>query len=354
SPLPPLHQQDIFVSETLRYHTFRIPSLLVTRSGVLLAFCEGRVGGMSDTGEIHMCMRRSPDLGETWEPMRVIARDGANTMGNPCPVQDRDTGDIWMLMTHNLGEDRETQIVERTSKGTRTAWVMKSGDDGATWTTPRDITAGVKAPDWTWYATGPGVGIQLASGRLLIPCDHMVAVSKVAGAHAVFSDDHGRTWRRGAAIQPGVNECQAVELKDGSVMMNMRNHRGAERTVYTRAVAISRDGGETWGPVSFAPELVEPRCQASICRWTPGPGGLLFANPASATRDHMTVKMSRDEGKTWPVARALHEGPAAYSCLAALPDGRAACLYEAWDGERRYARITLARFTQAWMEGGDA
>jgi sialidase-1 len=216
-------QVDVFVAGGDGYHTLRIPSLLATPSGTVLAFCEGRKHGRGDSGDIDLVMRRSTDGGATWGPLRVVADGGPDTLGNPCPVADRETGTIWMLLTRNPGADTERQILAGTAKGTRTAWAMKSVDDGRTWSEPAEITAGVKAADWTWYATGPGVGIQLAGGRLLVPCDHYLAGSRAAGSHVIDSDDHGASWRRGGAIAGGVNECQVAELGDGTLLLNMRD-----------------------------------------------------------------------------------------------------------------------------------
>src|SRR5579885_941079 len=158
-------QKPVFVAGKDGYHTYRIPSLLVTKKGTLLAFCEGRKSSSSDSGDIDLLLRRSFDGGKTWGKTQVVWDDGANTCGNPCPVLDARTGTVWLLLTHNLGSDTEAQIVSRTGKGTRTVWVTRSDDDGATWARPVEITRAVKRPDWTWYATGPGVGIQTKSGR---------------------------------------------------------------------------------------------------------------------------------------------------------------------------------------------
>src|SRR5262245_58292726 len=163
-------QSAVFVSGQAGFHTYRIPSLLVSAKGTLLAFCEGRKTGRADTGDIDLVLRRSCDGGKTWQPTQIVWDDGDNTCGNPCPVVERSTGTIWLLMTHNLGRDTEAQILERKSVGSRTVWVCKSTDDGATWSRPSEITRDVKKPDWTWYATGPGVGIQTRGGRLVIPC----------------------------------------------------------------------------------------------------------------------------------------------------------------------------------------
>lgn len=351
SPAPPgLVQTPIFVRGQGGYHTYRIPSLVVTPKGTVLAFCEGRKHGTSDTGDIDLLVRRSTDQGEHFGPPVVVWDDGPNTCGNPCPVVDQHTGTIWLLLTHNLGEDHEPQIINRTSKGTRTVWLSHSNDDGVTWSPPREITRSTKRPEWTWYATGPGAGIQLCygphRGRLIVPCDHIEAETRHYYSHVIYSDDHGRTWQLGGRTpQAGVNECEVAELTGGRLLLNMRNY---DRSRPLRRISISEDGGATWGPVRFDPVLVEPICQASLRRYSwpedGKPGILLFSNPASpARRENLTVRLSLDEGKTWPQAWTLHAGPSAYSCLAVLADGRVACLYEAGKSSP-YENIVLARF----------
>lgn len=341
-----LTQTEVFVSGSEGYHTFRIPAIIATKKGTLLAFCEGRKSGRSDSGNIDTLLKRSTDNGKTWGPLQVVWDDGANTAGNPCPVVDRETGAVWLLLTRNLGEDTEAEIKDRTAKGTREVWVSKSMDDGVTWSAPADITATTKAPDWTWYATGPGVGIQLKSGRMLIPCDHNVAGTKLRRSHVIYSDDHGATWKRGGVLGDHTNECQAAERRDGSVIINMRSYHGKNR----RAIATSSDGGDTWSETTLDEALIEPVCQASLIAIPPRSNTLLFANPASTKRENMTVRLSRDGGKSWPVSRVLHPGPAAYSCLVALPGKQIGCLYERGEANP-YERITFARFTRDWLSG---
>ncbi|MGC8642239.1 MAG: exo-alpha-sialidase [Isosphaeraceae bacterium] len=338
-----VEQSPIFVSGAGGYHTYRIPSLIVTRNGTLLAFCEGRKHSSSDSGDIDLLLRRSVDGGKTWGKTQVVWDDGPNTCGNPCPVFDATTNTIWLLLTHNLGTDTEGAIVNGTSKKTRTVWVTKSQDEGETWSPPAEITATTKRPEWTWYATGPGIGIQLRGGRLVVPCDNVVAGSKIQQSNVILSDDGGKTWRIGGVVGPHCDECQVVELADGRVMLNIRGYRGNHR----RLVAISTDGGETFSaPVEDA-SLVEPVCQASILGIS-RTNDILFSNPASTQRERLTVRMSADGGKTWPHARVLHEGPSAYSCLAQLKDGTLACLYE--QGRKNaYETITLARFSRDWL-----
>jgi sialidase-1 len=337
-PLSP--PADVFVSGQDGYNTYRIPALLVTPKGTLLAFAEGRKSGKSDTGHIDLVMKRSTDNGRTWSAMQVVASDPPNTIGNPCPVVDRDTGTIWLPLTRNLGQDSERDINAGKSKGTRTVLLSSSGDDGLTWTKPVDITASAKLPNWTWYATGPGVGIQLKTGRLLIPCDHRVLGSTVYRSHVIFSDDHGKTWTLGGVVGDDVNECQAVELADGSIMINMRAYR---RNTRCRAVSISKDGGLSWSAITDDFTLIEPVCQGSLVRFAGDAtrkASVLFSNPASQQkREKMTLRISHDEGKTWPVAKLIYTGSSAYSCLAVLPDVSVGCLYE----RDNYGKITFVR-----------
>ena len=350
-----VRKMKLFVSGRGGYHTYRIPAAARTPKGTVFAFCEGRKGGRSDAGNIDILLKRSADNGETFSAQQVVWDDGANTCGNPCPVVDSETGTVWLLMTWNLGADNERQIIDRKSKSTRRVFVTHSTDEGKTWVKPVDITSAVKKPAWTWYATGPGAGIQIARGphrgRLVIPCDHIEAGTKKYYSHAIFSDDHGRSWQIGGSTPSDkVNECQVVELTDGRLMLNMRNYDRAQRK---RQVAFSADGGGTWMGQRYDETLIEPICQASIRRacWPKGDGDkrgadkgvILFSNPASKTgRMNMTVRLSYDDGLTWPISKSLHAGPAAYSDLVILSPSQAACLYEA-GSKHPYESIVFAR-----------
>jgi sialidase-1 len=341
---------DVFVAGEGAYHTYRIPSAIVTKRGTLLAFAEGRRSGAGDAGDIDQLLRRSQDGGRSWTPVQVIGDNGPNTFGNPCAVVDARTGTIWLLTTQNRGTDREKDIIAGTSEGTRTVWAMHSDDDGGTWSAAVEITRSVKAPDWTWYATGPGIGIQTSSGRLVIPANHAEGRTGVHRSHLIFSDDGGRSWTLGASADAGTNESQVVELADGRLLLNMRNHPPKPENF--RMVARSDDGGRTLSTAVPDRALVEPPAQASLIRYTSekaeGRNRLLFANPASTARERMTVRVSYDEGVTWPVSRVIHDGPAAYSSLAVLPDRSIGLLFER--GERSpYERITLARITLEWL-----
>ena len=343
-------QETLYTSGEGSYHTYRIPALAVTGRGTLLAFAEGRKHGRGDAGEIDLILRRSFDNGRTWSPIQVVVTEAGMTCGNPCPVVERETGAIWLPFCKNLADGGETLICE--GKAPRTVWITHSVDDGQSWSEPRDITASVKDPQWTWYATGPCHGIQLDSGRLVVPCDHIVGLHLDRSrdpyhSHVIYSDDRGETWQLGGNVEAGTNECAVAQLQDGSLYINCRNYVSGTR----RAVARSHDQGQTFALMEWDATLIEPVCQGSL-EALPG-GQLLFANPASTRRERMTVRLSSDGGRTWPTARTLHPGPSAYSDLAALPNGDVCCLYESGENQP-YESLTLARFNPVWLtEGSD-
>ncbi len=325
----------LYASSSEGYNTFRIPAIVTSKNGTLLAFAEGRKNSSSDTGNIDLVLKRSTDNGKTWSALSVIWDDGDNVCGNPAPVVDYTTGTIYLLSTWNLGSDHESQIINQSSKDSRRIFILQSTDNGQTWSSPLEITKSVKLANWTWYATGPCHGIQLTkgknSGRLLIPCDHIEAVSEKYFSHVIFSDDHGKTWQTGGTTpQDQVNECSVAELSDGKLMLNMRNY---DRNQKTRKISTSNDGGITWGNIYSDKSLPEPICQGSLLGYyirKTGNGRLLFINPADENkRQNMTLRMSSDDGLTWEKSRVLFAGPSAYADLTQLSNGNIGCLYEA-------------------------
>jgi len=336
-----LEQRALFLSGQEGYHTYRIPAMVTTIQGTILAFCEGRKHGRGDAGKIDIMLRRSFDGGATWEQMQLLVADGDMTCGNPCPVVDRSTGTIWLPFTKNPGDVGENLVIE--GKGTRRVWLTHSQDDGLTWAKPVEITREVKKPSWTWYATGPGHGIQLTSGRLVVPCYH---------SHVIYSDDHGASWHMGGIVDEGTNECAVVETDEVGLYINCRNYRQGKR----RAYAWSRDQGATFINFGRDDSLPEPICQASLVRFTSarnqGRNRVLFANPASTQRERMTVRLSYDECRTWPVAKVLYAGHSAYSDLTVAPDMTICCLYER-GVEHPYESLTLARFNLEWLTDGE-
>ncbi len=315
------------------YSCFRIPAMITTNKGTLLAFAEARRKDCGDAGDIDLVVKRSADGGKTWGAMETVWDDDANTCGNPAPVVDRRNGKIVLLATWNLGTDHEKDIIDGSSSDSRRVFVLSSVDDGSTWSAPREITKDVKKGDWTWYATGPVNGIQLRKGkhkgRLVIPCDHIEAGTKKYYSHVVYSDDGGDTWLLGGTTpQDLVNECTVAELPNGNLMLNMRNYSPTRN----RQVSISKDAGKSWSNIKGDTTLIEPVCQGSLL-WYDFPGKksfLAFSNPASAkSREAMTVRISYDRGKTWGLKKLLYAGPSAYSNLVVMPNGNLACLYEA-------------------------
>jgi sialidase-1 len=323
----------LFESGTEGYACFRIPAMVSTTNGTLLAFAEGRKNGCSDTGDIDLVLKRSEDQGQSWSKLVVLWDDGNNVCGNPAPVVDEETGEIFLLSTWNHGKDREAEIISGTSRDSRRIFVMQSEDDGISWSEAREISADVKKEDWTWYATGPCHGIQLQGkknrGRLLIPCDHIEAGTKAYYSHVIYSDDHGKSWKLGGSTpQDQVNECTVAELPDGRLILNMRNY---DRTQKSRKISFSEDGGESWSKIKSDPELIEPICQASMLMvaWQ-NKSTLYFLNPAHEDqRQNITLRSSGNGGESWQSARVLYPGPSAYSDLCLVSNGRLACLYEA-------------------------
>ncbi len=327
--------QYLFESGTEAYATFRIPAIIISNQGTILAFAEGRKKGSSDTGDIDIVLKRSKDTGKTWSALEVVWDQGENVCGNPAPVVDKNSGTIYVLLTWNLGTDRESQIIDQTSEDTRRIFVIHSTDDGESWSEPEEITNSVKKENWTWYATGPCHGIQLEKGenkgRLVIPCDHIEAETKKYYSHTIYSDDFGKTWKLGGSTpQDQVNECAVAELSDGRLMLNMRNYDRSEKS---RKISVSEDGGLSWSNIYSDKTLIEPICQAGLSRYSfadQGRSRLLFSNPANKNkRQNMTLRLSYDEGSTWAKSKVLHEGPSAYSDVIKLPNGNIACLYEA-------------------------
>tara|TARA_B100000963_G_scaffold118732_1_gene103392 strand:+ start:57 stop:1199 length:1143 start_codon:yes stop_codon:yes gene_type:complete len=333
-----LRSQDlnyVFKSGTNGYNTFRIPSIIKTKSGALLAFAEGRKNNASDSGDIDLVLRRSENNGKTWGDLIVIRDDGDNVCGNPSPVLDNKTGNIFLLSTWNLGRDTERMIINETSEDTRRIYVMSSGDDGNSWSEPTEITKDVKKDNWTWYATGPVHGIQIQNGshkgRMIIPCDHIESKSKKYYSHIIFSDDGGNSWEIGGITpQDYVNECTVAEINKGKLLLNMRNY---DRTQENRKISVSDDGGITWGNIYSDETLIEPICQASLLRYSFSgkyKKHLMFLNPSDKKkRINMTLKLSSDYGKTWNSKLVLHTGPSAYSDLTRLNGDGIGCLFEA-------------------------
>jgi sialidase-1 len=353
---PLLTEMDLFISGHDNVNIYRIPSLIVAPSGTVLAIIEARAGDDGDPTDlavkrsVYSGPQKRPQMlngyprvfgyGVNWEPMRIVLSGKGQSVMNPCPVLDRSTGRIW-LPCYEVRGGLQEHIKDPYKGRMLLTW---SDDEGLTWAPPRDLTHSLPR-----FIAGPGVGVQLGTGRLIIP-------GYTDGASCVaYSDDHGQTWRRGAQVKGATDESQAAELSDGVLMLNCRSNRGKA----CRYVALSRDAGRSWFKEFDEPALPEPVCQASILRLAPADRGggkslLVFVNPNdpkdnAAGRVNLTVKVSTDDGKTWSAGRVVHPGPAAYSSIAWLKDGTLGVLYET--GKMHpYEKIAFARFNLAWLD----
>lgn len=361
-----LEKADVFPAGMNGIARFRIPGIVVTQKGTVLAYSEARRNNSSDWGEIEVHLRRSTDGGKTWGAGKHIAHHGTRqegnphkkkdggekeqTVNNPVAIVDRDTGAIEFLYCINYAR----------------CYAMRSTDDGLTWSPPVDVTAAFepfrKHYDWKVIATGPGHGIQLKSGRLVVPI--WLAYGKEgdhspSAAATIYSDDHGKTWIAGDLAVPNEgelgnpNETMLAELSDGRVMLVTRSVSKPNRKIIT----LSPDGATGWSKPAFHDQLWEPICMASITAHPAQPGTLIYSNPHTlkldaegketpagrGKRENLSIKLSRDDGKTWPVSKTLDAGPSAYSDLAVLPDGTVLCLWETKND------IQCARFNLDWI-----
>ena len=329
----------VFTAGKDGYHTYRIPSVIRTDSGALIAFCEGRKESRSDSGLIEILTKKSFDMGESWSENQILASDNVNTFGNCCPVADKKSGRIHAVCNFNIGGIHEEEI--RRGEGSRECFHLYSDNEGDTWSVPRNITCYVKKPDWSWHAIGPCHGIQTKDGRFVFGCNHANLSYATTSdnydgySFSIYSNDNCDTFNISADISPDTNECSVAELSDGRLYMNMRTQQHNHRFS-----AYSKDGGETW--YDFKPDkaLIDPKCQGSVLSLYES-GILAFCNAASLSRSCLTLKLSHDSGKTWAESIVIHDGPAAYSDLVQVNDNIIGCLYEYGDKDA-YEHIGFA------------
>ncbi|MEU3291289.1 exo-alpha-sialidase [Streptomyces longwoodensis] len=335
------------------YAAYRIPAVVRTPRGTLLAFAEGRRDGPGDTGDIDLVVRRSADGGRTWGPPAVVAAGNGDTRGNPAPVVDPRTGAVVLVSCSNGGAVTEAQIMrgEVPPEQGRRVWVQHSHDDGRHFGAPREITASVKPASWRWYATGPGHAVALTrgpyAGRLVVPADHSTPPppgspdtgreSRYYAGHCLVSDDGGRTWGLGftdghpddPAGTVNVNETTAAQLPDGRLYLNARDQGGTASG--NRVDAHSGDGGRTLTrPYAPQPTLADvPVVQGSVLQLDGAGAPLLFSAPSRPTaRQALAVWRSTDGGATFTRALTLSDRPAAYSDLVQVDARTAGVLYE--------------------------
>ena len=371
---PAVEKIVLFEEDKGGFRLYRIPGIVVTVRGTVLAYCEARKYSVADRGEIEIHLRRSTDGGRTWDAPRQIAHAGPRLPRNPHLPEnkrgknmggpDEQTVNNPMAIAGRDGTVHFVYCVEYMR-----CFYLRSDDDGITWSKPVEITSTFETfrsqCDWQAIATGPGHGIELQGGRLVVPVwiATYESASPIRHASAVIcSDDAGKTWQAGEIAVPGGGECNIAELSDGRVMLTARNSDPRDR----RAVTFSPDGAGDWSPVEFADELLEPGCMAGFTAYSGDSGYseplLLFSNPHTTKRPHknrenLTIKVSDDDGRTWPIGRVLQPGPSAYSDLAVLPDGTVLCFYESGipSSPRRYKRpwqyscLVVARFGLDWL-----
>lgn len=343
-----LYQVDLFAAGEAGVHTYRIPALLQTRRGTLLAIADARPDSSSDLpGRLWLVMRRSSDGGRTWSPARALYKPASGGAGDASLLLEPGTGRVWCFFGYGPPGIGFPTAKPGAVTGPETLQfhAMHSDDDGEAWSTPVDLTPQVKDPAWQAMFATSGTHFATHRGRFVVPLVVRERRDGPTTSRNAYSDDRGKTWKIGPAIGPGTDESKAVELADGTAMQNMRIAGGK-----TRAIARSRDGGVTFDQAAPEAALPDPSCNAGIAVLRKGV--LVFTNAASATkRENLTARLSYDDGRTWPYARTLYAGPAAYSTVIPLKGRDLGVLYER--GEKNPAeRITFARFSEDWVKQG--
>lgn len=344
----------VFTSGTEGYKSFRIPGIIRLPDGDILAFCEGRVNGSDDFGNIDIVMKRSSDNGKTWSALQVVAESASLQAGNPAPVADLTdpsypNGRIFLF--YNTGNNHEGEV--RKGNGLREVWFKTSADNGKSWSDAINITTQVHRPkqpllnpaydfneDWRSFANTPGHAMQFLKGkfkgRIFVAANHSAGYPQNQfmdyRAFGYYTDDHGKTFHVSEDVNlPGSNESTAAELSGGRLMMNSRNQKGDVRA---RIVSVSSDGGASWDTTFLDMKLIDPVCQGSLV--TLGKNTLAFSNAASETsRDNLTLRISSDDGATWNKGTVVDRSPdgkgknfTAYSDIVALRGKKIGILYE--------------------------
>jgi sialidase-1 len=352
---PKLTHVDVFTAGESGYHTYRIPALVTASDGTLIAFAEARKQNSGDPGhgDIDLVFKRSSDNGATWSPLKILDDPGEGwSASNPTPLTDRDTRRVWIF--YNRWEPGHGTATSLPGTSRNQTWARFTENHGETWSAPIDLTRAARDYDqWGAMFLGPGGAIQTRSGRLLIPSamrPDAYEISLSAGgfsgrtlfmrSYALFSDDHGKTWQRGALLRALTDENQFVELADGSIMIDARQATGNHRWI-----AISSDGGQTWSEPLIG-QTVTP-IAVSIERFDNS--RLLWVGPAGPGRRRLVARLSGDEGQTYSSDKVIYGGLAAYSDIAMLRDGSAGVLWER-GVSRGYQFITFTRLTREFLD----
>ena len=340
----------VFTSGTEGYKSFRIPAIVKAKNGDLLAFCEGRVDGSGDFGNIQIVLKRSSDKGKTWSPLQIVASNDSLQAGNPAPVVDL-TDPLFpqgrIFLFYNTGNGHEMEM--RKGKGHRDVFYKTSIDDGKTWSHSTDITLQVNRinqpqinplwnfkEDWRTYANTPGHALQFQTGkykgRLYVAANHSSGNPKPElrdyQAHGFYTDDHGATFHLSETVPfEGSNESTAAQLSNNGLVMNSRNQVGKYRVV-----SLSKDGGETWDTTYVDYNLPDPICQGSLLNICIKKHKSILAfinNDSKKSRDSLTLQISFDEGKTWKRKQLIEPKNTGYSDIVKISKKRIAVFYEA-------------------------
>lgn len=357
-----LHPVDVFPAGMNGVTLYRIPGMVVTKQGTLLAYCEARHNSAADWGEIEVHLRRSLDRGDSWLPAVKIAHEGVRLEGNPAKSKggehEQTVNNPVAMVIPSSG-----RIVMLYCINYARCFQIQSDDDGQSWTKPVEITAAFepfrKQHNWRVIATGPGHGIMLRTGRLVVPV--WLAYGKPGAHHpsfaaTIYSDDGGQSWNAGEVAVDNhepygdPNESIAATLANGHVLLMSRNVSATNRKLLT----TSGDGATGWSKPEFHPQLREPICMSSLISVPKIPGTLIYSGPdteavddagkpkprAGGPRKNLTIKISRDDGESWSAGQTVAPGASAYSDLAIFDDGTLICLYE---GDRTIRCVTLPK-----------
>ncbi|MEO8721772.1 MAG: sialidase family protein [Ginsengibacter sp.] len=342
--------KSVFVSGTEGYKSFRIPAIVKAPNGDLLAFCEGRVHGGDDFGNIKIVLKRSSNGGKTWSALQIVASNDSLQAGNPAPVLDLTDprfpkGRIFLF--YNTGNGHEMEM--RKGKGHRNILYKTSIDNGKTWSDSTDITVDVNRinkpqtnplwnskEDWRTYANTPGHALQFHDGkykgRIYVAANHSSGDPKPElrdyKAHGFYSDDHGVTFYLSETVPfEGSNESTAAQLINNGLMMNSRNQTGKYRIV-----SLSKDGGETWDTTFVDRNLPDPICEGSLLNIGTKKGKSVLAfcnNDSEISRDSLTLRISFDEGKTWQKNFLIEPINTGYSDIVKISKKKIGIFYEA-------------------------